>query len=123
MKSFFLGIVLLIGISACNQTNKPLKTISVSQAKKLISDHPELIIVDVRSPDETVDGKLANAIEIDYYGDDFDQNLAKLDTLKKYLVYCRSGKRSLKSCVTMADMGFKDIYSMDGGYLEWMEEK
>ena len=45
---------------------KTYKDIEVSGAKQYIMNSPNLVILDVRTPGETKDGKIPNAIEIDY---------------------------------------------------------
>ncbi|MCJ7735069.1 MAG: rhodanese-like domain-containing protein [Anaerolineales bacterium] len=36
------------------------------------------------------------------------------------LIYCRSGNRSLQAQNTLAEIGFSDLYSMDGGINDWI---
>ncbi|MEZ4987667.1 MAG: rhodanese-like domain-containing protein [Saprospiraceae bacterium] len=35
------------------------------------------------------------------------------------MVYCRSGRRSVTACNTMADAGFSKLYNLLGGYNVW----
>lgn len=96
--------------------------ITVKDAKELIKNTPELVILDVRTPDETAEGMIDGAIEIDYKSDDFEKKVAQLDRNKTYLVYCRSGSRSNKAAQLMAKLGFTDLYLLSGGYLEWKDQ-
>jgi len=34
-------------------------------------------------------------------------------------LYCRSGNRSKKSAEKLIDLGFKKIYDLKGGFIEW----
>ena len=43
----------------------------------------------------------------------------KLDMSKPVYIYCRSGARSRKAAHKLADMGFKEIYDLQGGYSKW----
>lgn len=93
--------------------------VNVEQAKKLIAAHKDLIVLDVRTPEEYADGHLPGARMINVMDATFAEKVAKLNKKDKYLVYCRSGKRSLNAVNQMADMGFKDLTNMKGGYLAW----
>ena len=95
------------------------KDISVPEAKKLISQNKDLVIVDVRTPEEIAKGKIDGAIEMDFYSPDFNAQLEGLDKNKTYLMYCRSGNRSGQTMNRMKSMGFHRVYNMQGGYNVW----
>ena len=48
-------------------------------------------------------------------------NLLTQENLKSCYVYCRSGKRSYAACEIMKDLGFKNVYNLESGYLGWVE--
>ena len=41
---------------------------------------------------------------------------------KTYLVYCRSGARSAGVRDAMERLGFKEVYNMLGGIVQWTDE-
>ena len=65
---------------------------------------------------------IENAIEIDYKSSDFESKIAKLDKSKSYLVYCRSGGRSVGASEKMIAAGFTEVTNMEGGYMAWSEK-
>ena len=73
-------------------------------------------IVDVRTPGEVADGTLENATNINFKEADFKEKMAKLDKNKPVFVYCQGGVRSAKASSACKEMGFKEIYDMEGGY-------
>ena len=77
------------------------------------------VILDVRTQREYEAGSIKGAILNDVKRSDFKQNLTGLDKEKQYLVYCRSGIRSLTACSLMAEEGFKKLYNLKGGYIAW----
>jgi len=78
------------------------------------------VILDVRTEDEYNNGIISNAINIDINkGQNFIQELEKLDKTKNYYVYCRSGIRSAKACEIMNQLGFENAYNLMGGIIEW----
>lgn len=88
-----------------------------------IHDNPpaDLVVLDVRTPEEFAEGHLEGAIMIDFYRDDFADQLAELDPDQPYLLYCRSGNRSGSTRAILADLGFVDVADIDGGILGWTE--
>ena len=77
-------------------------------------------ILDVRTPAEFAEGHLANAINIDFYSESFDQHLSQLDKNKNYALYCRSGQRSGMAAEQMKQMGFSNVCNLSGGILDWI---
>jgi rhodanese-related sulfurtransferase len=86
------------------------------------SEGDEVVILDVRTPGEFAEGAIPDAILIDINGSSFVADTAKLDPSKKYLVYCRSGMRSMKACSYLASKGFEDLSNLMGGYIAWSNE-
>lgn len=79
-------------------------------------------VVDVRTPEEFSEGYIKGAVNIDWTGDGFEAKVSKLDKNKPAFVYCRSGKRSSAAANKMRSLGFKEVYDLDGGILEWESE-
>ena len=86
-------------------------------------DDPNVVIVDVRTPQETAQGMIEGALEANVNDKEaFTDFLSGLDKDKTYLVYCRSGRRSARACKIMAKEGFTDLYNLAGGFLAWEAE-
>ena len=97
-----------------------ISTISVDDAA-LITDNPpdDLVVLDVRTPEEFAEGHLDGAVLVDFYDADFADQLAALDTDVPYLVYCRSGNRSGQTLDVMEQLGFTSAVDVDGGIVAW----
>jgi rhodanese-related sulfurtransferase len=79
----------------------------------------EAQLLDVRTPDEWSEGIIEGATMANFYENDFDANLAKLDKQKPVAVYCKSGGRSGKAMAKMNQLGFKEVYNLKGGIGAW----
>lgn len=79
----------------------------------------DLVILDVRTPEEYAEGHIAESQLIDFYGADFSDRLADLDPSVPYVIYCRSGNRSGPTLAIMSELGFEDVTEVDGGILQW----
>lgn len=76
-------------------------------------------ILDVRTPQEVVEGYIEGAIHLDIYNDNFKSKIAELDKEKPVYVYCKSGGRSGQAMDLMMSTGFKKVYNLDGGIGAW----
>jgi len=79
----------------------------------------DVIILDVRTPDEYAQGHIANAKLMNIYDGDFNEQLKTLDAKKPVYVYCRSGGRSGNAKNIMKQMGFSEVYNLRGGMMAW----
>lgn len=99
-----------------------ISTISVDDAAAITDNPPDdLVVLDVRTPEEFAEGHLEGAVLVDFYGADFAEQLATLDTDVPYLVYCRSGNRSGQALGVMEQLGFTSAVDVDGGIIAWVD--
>lgn len=105
-----------------DKTEENVKFLNAKQVEELIEenkDNPEFIILDVRTSEEFNSAHIPNALNIDYKSSDFKDKVSKLDKGRTYITYCRSGGRSTKASEIMLEMGFENIYMIDGGIVAW----
>jgi len=82
-------------------------------------ENKNLIIIDVRTPQEFAQGHIEGAININLYDSNFEQQISQLDKNKTYLLYCRSGHRSGIAKQIFARAGFEKVYDLQGGIISW----
>lgn len=114
-------VLLLTGCKAALEENKiKYNKIDAEQAKEMI-DTEDLIILDVRTPEEYKEEHIKGALLIpDYELESLaESNLPDKD--KKILVYCRSGNRSKSATKELIDMGYTNVYDF-GGIMNWPYE-
>ncbi|GAA4816050.1 rhodanese-like domain-containing protein [Litoribaculum gwangyangense] len=94
--------------------------LSQEEWKDQLANDDNAVIIDVRTDAEVADGIIPNAIHLDIYtGQEFINEIEKLDKTKSYYVYCRSGNRSGQACKIMEELGFENAYNLEGGMLQW----
>ena len=121
MKHFFIiAFLTVVVISSCTSQTAPVgyNDLDVEAFKAKIAV-PGIVLLDVRTPEETAAGMIAGADQLDFKADNFETEIEKLDKEKTYLVYCWSGNRSGQACALMAQKGFKNLYNLAGGYRAW----
>ncbi|OGS72172.1 MAG: hypothetical protein A3F91_03000 [Flavobacteria bacterium RIFCSPLOWO2_12_FULL_35_11] len=78
-------------------------------------------IIDIRTPQEFSEGHIEGAININYFDDNFLDQIAKYDKNQPIFIYCRSGNRTESASKKAVDFGFKEIYDLEGGILYWIK--
>jgi len=76
---------------------------------------PAGTVIDVRAPAEFDAFHLEGAINMNYLGPDFLEQMESLEPQTEYLVYCRSGRRSVRACTLMRNAGITKLVHLDGG--------
>jgi rhodanese-related sulfurtransferase len=79
-------------------------------------------LIDVRTPEEFQEGHIEGAVNIDFYSEDFENQFNKLDKEQPVYLYCRSGARSNQSAIKLSEMGFIEIYDLEGGILNYNQK-
>jgi rhodanese-related sulfurtransferase len=67
---------------------------------------------------------ITGAMNIDVQDENFANMVAALDKDKTYLVHCiknPAGGRSSRALETLQELGFKNLYNLEGGYIAWQE--
>jgi len=113
-------ITLLTALLSTFAFAKSVQDISQQDFQKLAhSDKANILVLDVRTPEEYSQGHVPGAINISHTT--IKDNLAKLMTYKnkKIVVYCRSGRRAGFAAEILAKNGFKNLYHLDGDMNGW----
>ena len=86
-----------------------------------LMNNEDVVLLDVREPAETVDGKITKAIQIPAAA--VTKRIAELEKHKDktLLVYCKSGSRAGSTCKELGKHGFDKVYSLNGGILAWQD--
>jgi phage shock protein E len=123
-----LAYLLVVGfvVSACGATGVAeatgLRTVAASDAESVIAAGGEdLVVLDIRTPEEFAEGHIDGAVNIDFYAADFGDRLAELDPEARYVLYCRSDNRTGQTMPMLEELGFADVAEVDGGVVAWAE--
>ena len=118
-RSFRVAVLVAAALilTACGGTSGATR-VDANAFATTVAD-PAVVVLDVRTPAEFATGHLANAINIDAQGVNFEQQIASLDKGKTYAVYCRSGNRSQGAVAKMAEAGFTNIVELESGIVGW----
>ena len=76
-------------------------------------------IVDVREAEEWEQGHIPGAVHVSKSYLEQDIESAVPDRTRPVILYCAQGVRSLFAAETLQEMGYADVASMSGGFLQW----
>ena len=116
----FFSILFLI---ACGQNKSGYLSIDAIQFNQKLENTKNVQLIDVRTPEEYANSKIGDALNLNYYDSDFEAQLKKLDTNKPLFVYCKSGGRSSGAVAQILDLGFTEVYELQGGIMAWERAK
>ena len=100
-------------------TNLNINTIDVHELKKRYDASPDLCLIDVREDHEWHEMHIPGAINIpkDSLISIVEHKVA--DKSRPVYLHCRGGIRSLYAASCLTELGYKEVYSVDGGIMEW----
>lgn len=122
----FLSILLVVACSN-NKTTETVseksgtvinKSVGIDEFEKLLSAKTAQLI-DVRTPEEFEPAHIKDAKNININDVDFETQVSSLTKTAPVLVYCLSGGRSSAAAEKLGEMGFTEVYNMEGGIMAW----
>ncbi len=107
-------------------TKKQVKTITMADFKMAIDRKGVGILVDVREPEEFVDGHIAGAINVPRGLIEFTiwTHVGipdKTDTARKLTLYGKTGGRCALATKSLQDLGFTNVASVDMKLEDWVK--
>ena len=97
-----------------------IQEIDASTLKKQIDSHADIELIDVREEYEVEICKIKDSTHIPM--NQIPNHLNDLDNKKKLIIICKSGVRSYHVCQFLHQEGFKNIYNLKGGIINWALE-
>ena len=121
MKKLIIALFVMIALAATGQAQPQGQTakpalISPKAARDLLASGKDALLVDVRTLEEFVAGRIAGSVLLPY-----DQitaasaaTLIGLNKDRTVIVYCRSGRRSEIAAATLASLGYRKVLDLGG---------
>ena len=109
---------------AADSENAATAAIEVNAALDYVDTHEDAIVIDVRTPAEYDMSQITDAVNVNGQVDKFGELAAALDPENTYIVHCTKNPadgRSSRALETLRELGFRNLYSLEGGYIAWKE--
>ena len=118
--------IISMGMPEISPAVKRAPAVSPTTLKQWLDEGREVVLVDTRNEYEIRLGTFHNALPI---GVDtfraFPQKAKQLDDAlknKTVVTFCTGGIRCEKAAPVLQNLGFKDVYQLDGGILKYFED-
>jgi molybdopterin/thiamine biosynthesis adenylyltransferase/rhodanese-related sulfurtransferase len=103
------------------QAKSQIVEIDTAAAQKRIEEG-NVVVLDVREPDEYEQGALPNALHIPRGHLEAQIEGRAVDRDQTIVVYCAGGVRSAFAAQTLQELGYTDVLSVAGGFGKWKDE-
>jgi rhodanese-related sulfurtransferase len=110
-------LVLLMMVTIVTQVWAAEKNISSRDAKSLLEKNKNIYLLDVRTPQEYSQGRLAGSVLIPI--GEFERRFSEVPKNRTIVVYCAVGSRSKPVANFLTQQGYKDVYNMTDGIVGW----
>ena len=99
----------------------PAPDITPADVAQVKREHPDVVLLDVRTPEEFAGGHIPGAINMNVNSPDFDERVTTLDKSKQHVVYCRTGRRSTTAAQKLTAAEIPTLH-LAGGITAWQKE-
>jgi UPF0176 protein len=117
--------IVTLGRPDIRPDRKTGKHVGVDQWNDLISD-PETLVIDTRNHYEFEVGTFKNAVDPDTDSfrefPDYATKLMETDKNRPLAMFCTGGIRCEKATSLMLELGFDEVYHLQGGILKYLED-
>lgn len=93
------------------------KCIDITDALPLLD---KAQVVDIRDPVSFQNGRMEHAIHLT--NDNIAEYIEKSDFAVPVIVCCYHGNSSKNAAEYLTSVGFKEVYSLNGGFTQWQNE-
>ena len=108
-------------LAIVDETRPLVKETSVHEVHGRLARGDAFYLVDVREDREWNEGHLPGAIHLGKGIIERDIEITIPDFEAEIVLYCGGGYRSVLAAHNLARMGYRNVWSMDGGWRGWTE--
>lgn len=95
------------------------KLLSPTSAVALMNTEDDVTVIDVREPNEYIEGHIENARHITL--GKVAEQLGDMDHNAVIIVTCHQGTRSAAACKTLTNLGYTRVHELQGGMMGWKD--
>ena len=101
-------------------TKTPFKRIDVDAAQNVLA-RPNVVVLDSRDAASYEKARIKSAIRLS--GANLEALVSATPKDAPVLIYCYKGNGSQVHAQTFADFGFREVYSLEGGFAGWVNAR
>ncbi len=104
-----------------NDAKSRIREVTVEQTRERMDTDPSVKLIDVREDNEWQAGHAAGANHLGKGIIERDIEEKVPDKSTELILYCGGGYRSALAAAVLQQMGYKNVFSMAGGWKAWKE--
>ena len=104
------------------EAKQDIPEVSVDELKEKLDRNDNLALIDVRDGEEVSQGSIPSAIHVSRGTLEFQIGNQVPNRDQEIILYCAAGFRSLLAAQSLEKMGYRSLFSLEGGFRQWMEE-
>ena len=105
------------------EAKRDIPEVSVSELKGKLDENDALVLIDVRDGEEFTQGCIPSAVHMSRGTLEFQIGNQVPNHNQEIVLYCAAGFRSLLAAKSLGEMGYKSLFSLEGGFRQWTEER
>lgn len=99
-----------------NEARPYVKELTVEEARVRLAQNAQAMLMDVREDNEWAKGHAAEAVHLGKGILERDIEKVVPDAQREVIMYCGGGFRSVLTAQVAQKMGYRNVYSLKGGY-------
>ena len=104
-----------------NEARPQVKEIGIEEARERLAKNPQAVLLDVREDSEWAKGHAAQAVHLSKGILERDLETKFPNPSAEIIMYCGGGYRSVLTAAVAQKMGYRNVYSLKGGYKGLLE--
>ena len=104
-----------------NETRPQVKELSIQEARDRLAKNPKAILLDVREDSEWAKSHASEAVHLGKGILERDLETKFPNSTEEIIMYCGGGYRSVLTAAVAQKMGYRNVYSLKGGYRGMLE--
>lgn len=99
-----------------------IREVTQEELRQWIAQGKDMILVDVREANDHAHSRIENSTNVPRGVLELEIDEAAPDRNRTIVTYCGGGGRSALAADVLQQMGYRDVYSLQGGYKQWKEK-
>jgi len=108
------------GQDLIDEAKQQIEQVTPEQVRDMQARNERVVYLDVREPNEWNLGRIPHAVHL-ARGNLEGKIEGLVDRSQKVVIYCARGNRSALAALTMKQMGYENVSSMEQGIQGWAE--
>jgi rhodanese-related sulfurtransferase len=99
-----------------------IREVTQEELRQWIDQGKDMMLIDVREANDHAHSRIENSTNIPRGVLELEVDDTAPDRSRTIVTYCGGGGRSAMAADVLQQMGYRDVYSLQGGYKQWKEK-